>query len=61
MKNYIELIYVDDNGLGHHVSTENVRPYKAKCPAQAEMVFMLSNELAAKMHDFIRDYHKEEH
>lgn len=54
MKNYIEIIYVDDNGLDHHVRTENVTPYKAACMAQAEMVYRLSGALSAKMRNFLK-------
>lgn len=55
MKNYIEIIYVDDNGLDHHVRTENVTPYKASCAGQTEMVYTLAGELSAKMRDFLRN------
>lgn len=54
MKNYIEIIYVDDNGLDHHVRTENVKAYKTPCPEQSEMVYTLASELATKMRNFLR-------
>ena len=54
MKNYIEIIYVDDNGLDHHVRTENVTPYKASCPGQTEMVYQLASELVGKLSNFLR-------
>ena len=55
MKNIIEIIYVDDNGLDHHVRTEKVTPYKSACSGQTEMVYQLSIELAEKMRDFLRN------
>lgn len=54
MKNFIEIIYVDDNGLDHHVRTENVTPYKAACTGQTETVYTLASELAGKMREFLR-------
>ncbi len=55
MKNFIEIIYVDDNGLDHHVRTENVTPYKAACAGRTDMVYTLAGELAGKMREFLKD------
>lgn len=52
-KNYIQLTYVDDNGMDHHVRKSKVPPYKAPCPAQTEMVYILAGDLAEKMREFL--------
>ena len=54
MKNIIKIIYIDDNGLDHHVRLENLRPYKSKCPAQVEMVKKFSHELSEMLGDFFK-------
>lgn len=53
LKNYIEIIYVDDKGLDHHVRAD-VAKFKTQCPAQIDMVKAIGGHLVVRMADFLR-------
>ena len=59
MRNIVEVIYIDDNGLDHHVRAGSLTPYKAHSPAQAHEVEQELHELAEKMGKYLRKQGKE--